>query len=239
MTSKTKSHDIESIVDDFRYGTNVATAHLSIRLGFLRKVFGILSTQLLVTTVVSAIFMYTDGVKAYVQKSQGMLVTAYVSSIFLLLALFVKRRDSPINMILLGLFTFVEAYSVGTIVTFYNKAVVLQAFTLTMVVTLSLTAYTMQSKKDFSSWGAGLYSALLILILSGLLHIFLPHSDAVEFLLAVFGAILFCAFIVFDVHMMMHKLSPEEYILASINLYLDILNLFLHILRILGEAQKK
>ncbi|XP_038045346.1 protein lifeguard 4-like isoform X2 [Patiria miniata] len=183
MTSKTKAHDIESIVDDFRYGTNVATAHLSIRLGFLRKVFGILSTQLLVTTVVSAIFMYTDGVKAYVQKSQGMLVTAYVSSIFLLLALFVKRRDSPINMILLGLFTFVEAYSVGTIVTFYNKAVVLQAFTLTMVVTLSLTAYTMQSKKDFSSWGAGLYSALLILVLSGLLHIFLPHSDAVEFLL--------------------------------------------------------
>ncbi|XP_022080312.1 protein lifeguard 4-like [Acanthaster planci] len=235
----TKAHDVESIVDDFRYSTNVATAHVSIRLGFLRKVFGILSTQLLVTTVVGAIFMYTDGVKAYVQSSQGMLIVAYVSSIFLLLALFVKRRESPTNMILLALFTLVEAYSVGTIVTFYNKGVVLEAFTLTLVVTLSLTAYTMQSKRDFSSWGAGLYSALLILIVSGLLHIFLLHSDTLEFLLAIFGALLFCAFIVFDVHMMMHKLSPEEYILASINLYLDILNLFLHILRILGEAQKK
>ncbi|XP_033642824.1 protein lifeguard 4-like [Asterias rubens] len=234
-----KAPDVESIVDDFRYGTNVATAHVSIRMGFLRKVFGILCTQLLVTTVVCAIFMYTDGVKAYVQNSQGMLLFAYISSFALLFALFVKRRDSPINMILLALFTLVEAYSVGTIVTFYNKAVVLQAFSLTLVVTFSLTVYTMQSKKDFSSWGAGLYSALLILILSGLLHIFLPQSDAVEFLISIFGAILFCCFIIFDIHMMMHKISPEEYILASINLYLDILNLFLHILRILGQAQKK
>ena len=48
-----------------------------------------------------------------------------------------------------------EAYSVGTIVTFYDKGVVLQAFVLTLAVTVSLTAYTMQSKRDFSAWGAG------------------------------------------------------------------------------------
>ena len=42
--------------------------------GFLRKVFGILCTQLLVTTVVCAIFMYTDGVKAYVQNRYDVLV---------------------------------------------------------------------------------------------------------------------------------------------------------------------
>lgn len=57
----------------------------------------------------------------------------------------------------------------------------------------------------------------------------------VDKLIAVGGAILFSLFIVFDTHMMMHKLSPEEYMLAAINLYLDILNLFLHILKLLGE----
>lgn len=36
----------------------------------------------------------------------------------------------------------------------------------------------------------------------------------------------------------MRKLSPEEHILASINLYLDIVNLFLHILRILDSMKK-
>jgi len=59
--------------------------------------------------------------------------------------------------------------------------------------------------------------------------------EVMDKLIAVGGAILFSLFIVFDTHMMMHKLSPEEYMLAAINLYLDILNLFLHILRLLGE----
>lgn len=36
---------------------------------------------------------------------------------------------------------------------------------------------------------------------------------------------------------MMEKLSPEEYILATINLYLDILNLFLELLRIFGDRK--
>lgn len=51
------------------------------------------------------------------------------------------------------------------------------------------------------------------------------------------GAILFSLFIIFDTHMMMHKLSAEEYIMAAINLYLDIINLFLHILRFLNAAK--
>ena len=55
--------------------------------------------------------------------------------------------------------------------------------------------------------------------------------------IAIGGAILFCLFIVFDTHMLMHKLSPEEYIVATINLYLDIINLFLHILRALGDRK--
>ena len=40
---------------------------------------------------------------------------------------------------------------------------------------------------------------------------------------------------VFCFQMMMHRLSPEEYILATINLYLDIINLFLELLRIFGQ----
>ena len=51
------------------------------------------------------------------------------------------------------------------------------------------------------------------------------------------GAVLFSLFIIFDTHMIMHKVSPEEYIHASVNLYLDIINLFLHILRLLGERK--
>lgn len=64
------------------------------------------------------------------------------------------------------------------------------------------------------------------------------NNDTMELVFAGAGALLFCGFIIYDTHLLMHKLSPEEHVLASINLYLDIVNLFLHILRILDSLKK-
>ena len=57
------------------------------------------------------------------------------------------------------------------------------------------------------------------------------------------GALIFSLYIVYDTQMMMggkHKysLSPEEYIFAALNLYLDIINLFLYLLSIFGGGKK-
>jgi FtsH-binding integral membrane protein len=49
----------------------------------------------------------------------------------------------------------VQAYTVGVVVTFYDVNVVIQAFFLTSAVVVGLTAFTFQSKRDFSSWGSG------------------------------------------------------------------------------------
>lgn len=64
------------------------------------------------------------------------------------------------------------------------------------------------------------------------------YSETVELVVAAIGALLFCGFIIYDTHSLMHRLSPEEYVLAAINLYLDIINLFLHLLRLLEAAKK-
>ena len=62
-------------------------------------------------------------------------------------------------------------------------------------------------------------------------------SSALEFVISVAGAVLFCGFIIFDTYLLMHTLSTDEYILASINLYLDFINLFLYILRIIQASK--
>ena len=67
----------------------------------------------------------------------------------------------------------------------------------------------------------------------------LVGSSLVHFGLAVAGAVVFSLYIIYDVHAIARKLSPDEYIPAAIQLYLDILNLFLNILRILSELQGK
>lgn len=64
------------------------------------------------------------------------------------------------------------------------------------------------------------------------------YSETVELVMAALGALLFCGFIIYDTHSLMHRLSPEEYVLAAISLYLDIINLFLHLLRLLEAAKK-
>lgn len=227
-----------SIEDDFMYGTNVASSHVYIRMGFLRKVYGILSAQLIFTTVIAAACMLIEPLKTFIQQSQWLVMLSAICSFGLIFALMVKSREVPTNFILLGLFTFCESILVGTVVTFYDKSVVLEAFVLTAAVTVALTVYTFQSKRDFSSWGAALFSVLWILIITSFMQVFFFQSELVDRAMAVAGAVLFSLFIIFDTHMIMHKVSPEEYIHAAINLYLDIINLFLHILRILGESRK-
>uniref|UniRef100_A0A023FGJ5 Putative golgi antiapoptotic protein n=1 Tax=Amblyomma cajennense TaxID=34607 RepID=A0A023FGJ5_AMBCJ len=226
-----------SILDDFCYNNNVSKANVYVRLGFLRKVYGILSAQLLATTVIAAFGMFTPAVKLYISQNQWMVMGAFIMSMVLLLALMVKRRETPTNYVLLTAFTFVQAFTVAVVVSFYDQMAVLQAFLLTMGVTGGLTLYTFQSKRDFSTWGAGLYAFLMVLLMGSLLQFFLTSSH-LEFVLSLGGAVLFSFFIIFDTHMLMHRVSPEEYILATIELYLDIINLFLHILRIIGEARR-
>ncbi|XP_069101715.1 protein lifeguard 4-like [Argopecten irradians] len=236
MTEPQSDGKQTTIVDDFMYGSNVATSHVYIRMGFLRKVYGILTAQILVTTIVAALFMLSEGVAKFVQTNQWMLLVAFIGTIGILMALMVKRQETPTNYILLGVFTLFEAYTVGVVVTFYQVHSVIEAFVLTLAVTGALTAYTFQSKRDFSSWGAGLFSALWILIIAGFLQILFPTA-MMDKAIAVAGSLVFSLFIIFDTHMMMHKLSAEEYIVAAVNLYLDILNLFLYLLRLFGERR--
>ncbi|XP_077356048.1 protein lifeguard 4 isoform X1 [Festucalex cinctus] len=226
-----------SIEDDFNYGTNVASASVHIRMDFLRKVYTLLSLQIILTTATSALFMFSQTIKDFVHASPAVVLGSALGSLVLLLALAVYRHKHPVNLYLLFVFTLLEAISVATALTFYEYSTVLQALFLTCAVFAGLTAYTFQSKRDFTKLGAALFSFLWILLIASIMRVFF-NSDSTELLFAGTGALIFCGFIIYDTHMLMKQLSPEEHILASINLYLDIVNLFLHILRILDSMKK-
>ncbi|CAL8386590.1 unnamed protein product [Boreogadus saida] len=233
----TEKYPRSSIEDDFNYGTNVATASVQIRMDFLRKVYSILSLQIILTTATAALFMFCEPIKQFVHTSPAVVLVSALGSLVLLVALAVYRHKHPLNLYLLLAFTLLEAVSVATAVSFYEYKIVLQAFFLTCTVFTCLTAYTFQSKRDFSKLGAGLFAALLILIVGGVMRMFF-NNETTELLFACAGALVFCGFIIYDTHLLMHQLSPEEHILASINLYLDIINLFIHLLRILDSMKK-
>ncbi|CAG8634693.1 1042_t:CDS:2 [Ambispora gerdemannii] len=121
-------------------------------------------------------------------------------------------------------------------VSVYNSKVVLQAFIITFGVFIALVLFTLQSKIDFSAWGPFLYAGLWAIILAGFIGWLFPFERGYHIAISGITALLFCGYIIYDTYMIFNKLSPEEYVLAAIDLYLDILNLFVAILALLGGA---
>jgi FtsH-binding integral membrane protein len=74
-----------------------------------------------------------------------------------------------------------------------------------------------------------------VFVTASFIGIFLPYSSGFHFIVALGSAFLFSAYIVYDTQQILKRASPEEYILASVELYLDIINLFLSVLRILNS----
>lgn len=225
--------------------THADFAMQHVRMGFIRKVYGILSAQLAVTLGVTLLFTYSESVARYAFEHPGMIWSAYIMTIVCIIVLACcgnVRRSYPANYIFLGIFTLCESYLVGVISATYETQVVLLALVITMAVTIGLTLFAFQTKYDFTMMGGVLYSALLVLILLGFINIFW-HGNRMTTVYAAFGALVFAAYLVYDTQLLMggkhkkYQISPDEYVFAALNLYLDIINLFLYILALLGNRR--
>ena len=57
---------------------------------------------------------------------------------------------------------------------------------------------------------------------------------------SIIGAVVMCLFIIVDTQMILsQRFADDEWIIASCELYLDVINLFLHLLRILTELSRR
>lgn len=155
---------------------------------------------------------------------------------FMLLT-FWKRKSYPTNLLFLSGFTALEAYSISVITSFYDSKIVVEALIFTLGIFVALTIFACQSKYDFTSWMPYLFGALWILILFGFMAAFFPHTSGLELGYGIVAALIFSGYILVDTQLVMRHYHVEEEIAAAISLYLDIINLFLSILRILNSQQ--
>lgn len=223
-------------------GESVLNSSVPVRLAFLRKVYGILSVQLAMTTLVSSFIMFTPSFQLFMARNSWLMIVNILANLAVTFPLISKRQEYPTNFYLMGVFTMFNSLSLGMIISQYDLLLVSQAFFLTAIIVVSLTMYTLQSTKDFQWLGGMLYSALMVSALGGLLHIFFRNS-VMETMLSVLGAFIFAGYIIYDTQLIMKHLNPEEYVIGVLNLYMDIINLFIKILKILntlkqGESQR-
>ncbi|CDO75649.1 hypothetical protein BN946_scf184941.g2 [Trametes cinnabarina] len=214
------------VPDDFKYGTSVSECAISIRNAFVRKVYSILFCQI----SPDAIFYIITHPWAFYVPLFGTLINLGL--------LFWKRHSHPLNLVLLSTFTLMEALTLGFMTAFFDTVIVLQALLITVGVFLGLTLFTMQSKYDFSGLGSYLFVGLFALLMTGLVGIFIPFSRTMDIIFAIGGCLIFSGYIIYDTYIITKRVSPDEYIVASISLYLDFINLFINILRLLNDTQR-
>ncbi|XP_024373107.1 BI1-like protein [Physcomitrium patens] len=207
-----------------------------LRWGLIRKVYNILSIQVLLTAAVSAFVVFTPAALSFFAVHPWILFFASITPLILMCPLYYYRQQHPVNLVLLGLFTATISLSVGISCALTNGYIVLEALLLTAGVVLALTAYTLYAARkghDFSFLGPILFTTLTIILLFGLIQVFFPLGPVSQMIYSGLTALLFSAYIVYDTDNLIKRYSYDEYIWASVALYLDILNLFLSLLQIL------
>jgi FtsH-binding integral membrane protein len=130
-------------------------------------------------------------------------------------------------------FSLVEGYGLGPFLAHHMHVAPLAvplAFVTTAVLFVGLSAYVIFTKKDFSFMGAGLFIALIVLIGAIILSLFFPFLTV---LVSAAVAVVFSMYILYDTSEMIHgRYEDDQYGSAAVAIYLDILNLFLSLVRL-------
>ena len=202
-----------------------ANATVEERMAFLKKVYGLLSLSLL-----SAV------IGAYFGKAlpPGLMIPLFIVEIVLVIFAMAVRRKPVWNVVALFSFTTLSGVTLGPVMVIYNAGVIQEALVLTLLIFGGLTFYVMTTKKDFSFLSGFLIVGLITVIIGGLLNAFLFQSPMLEFAMAGGGVILFSGFILYDTSNILRNYDVQDYTSATLALYLDVLNLFLMLLRLLG-----
>ena len=217
---------------------------LNPRLGFIKKVYGILTFQLIITILLCMVSMVSPSFAYFQQNNPAVMITAAVLSLILVLGLLCFNKCSrrvPFNYIILTIFTLCEAYMVSSICALSDPESVIMAAIMTLGVTVSLTLYACTTKNDFTYFVGFLFVSVSSLMMS-FFFLFFFNFGFLYVTLCMFGVILYGMYLVYDTQLILGgkhmELGYDDYIIGAIFIYLDIVVLFIRILEIINALKK-
>ncbi|MBA3466960.1 MAG: Bax inhibitor-1/YccA family protein [Gemmatimonadaceae bacterium] len=215
----------------YQTGTLVRTGEE--RATLVRRTYSLVLVSVLVT-MVGATFGLSQP-----RVMQAVAAHPFISFLAVMAPLLLATRmktEFPMNIGLVLLFTFAEGVFISPMLYVYGRSqpgVIMQAAILTLGAFGVLTAYAFVSRRDFSAWGSFLMVGLWVLIGTMVLNFFFRNELASLWLAAV-TVLLFSGMLIFDTWRLRNVYGPDEYVGAAVQIYLDLLNMFMAILRLLG-----
>jgi FtsH-binding integral membrane protein len=227
----------------FSYAPAPATTQIRTgveRATLARRTYGLVFLSVLVTMGGVAFAGTQPGLM------QAVLAHPFLSFLAVLAPLLLAQmnaRSFPRNVILTLLFTFVEGVFISPFLYLMQQqapGAVGQAGILTFSAFGALSLYGLTSRRDFSAWGSFLTVGLLVLIVALIINSFVASVGASLWLSAV-GVLIFSGLLVFDTWRFMRsgRFGPDDYVFAAVQIYLDLLNMFMFILSLLGGGRRR
>lgn len=206
-------------------GTDRAQEIARSGIDYLKQVYALLAASLLLAVATGWVGMHSPIV------FEHLLLFTVAEFGALILSFFIR------NTATLFLFVGLSGLTLGPMIAVFINAglsgAVGQALFLSSVSFTGLTLYGLTTRRDLSVLGGILFAGLLVVVVGAVVNLFL-HASALSFAVSALGAVIFSGYIVYETQQ--YKMNPWAVppSTAALSLYLNLVNLFIVILRLLG-----
>ena len=209
------------------------------RATLVRRTYGLVFVSVIITVLGVAFCLSQPSLFEAVSRHPFITMLAMFAPLWMAMR---ARRDFPQNIILVFIFTFIEGIFIAPFLALAESrspGVIGQAGILTLSTFGVLSLYAVVSKRDFSAWGSFFIVGLWVLIAGSVLNFFF-RSPLASLWIAGATVLVFSGLLVFDTWRIVRsgQYGPDDYVPAAVNIYLDLLNLFLALVSLLGGRRR-
>ena len=194
----------------------------------------------------------TGGVAFYVASSQALFAALYpymrvmmfgtVGLVFAF-SFLAHKVSGPVAAAMFLAYSVVNGLTFSVLFIVYQLGSLVTAFGITAGAFAALSAYGTATKKDLSSWGTFLFMGLVGVLIAGVINIFVG-SAMLDFVRSCAAVLVFAGLTAYDTQKLREFHASSGYssaaslaISGALTLYLDFINLFLNLLRLMGRRR--
>ncbi len=225
---------------------SASTAETGMRTrAFIRSVYAWMFGGLLLTAFSSVWVVSSPAMQQLIFGNRMMLIVLIIAEFGLVFAVSAGlRRFSPATAASMFLvYSLLNGLTLSAIFFVYTASSIVQAFVVAGGMFGAMSVYGMVTKRDLTSWGSFFFMGLIGIVLCSVVNLFL-HSGGLSFVISIIGVFVFVGLTAWDTQKLKSYATvggPMQQNLAvfgALALYLDFVNLFLFLLRILGNRRR-
>lgn len=208
---------------------------------FMSKVYGWMSLALALTGAVSIFVASSPEFISALTSSTWSFVLLFLIEIGLVIYLLSQLENISFEraFFMFFLYAAVNGITLSIVFLVYTAASIASTFFITAGTFAVMSIYGLTTKNDLSSWGNILFMALIGLIIAGITNMFLQSSQ-LDYIISFIGVIVFVAYTAYDtqkIKKMSYSGEQKYALIGALALYLDFINMFLYMLRFLGNKK--